>query len=65
MRQIVQTVLLGFGFAGVLISLFMPSVCLFYMPCTINAGTQLGAGFAGMVGGAALGAWAIRKWASH
>jgi hypothetical protein len=59
--RIVRHLLLGLGMLGLSFSLFLPSVCLLWMPCTINAGSQLGAGISGVIAGGCLVFLAVRR----
>jgi hypothetical protein len=58
--NVVRHGLLVLGLLGLAVGVLIPYACLFWMGCHINAGSQLGVGIAGAIGGSSLVFWRWR-----
>jgi hypothetical protein len=60
-RRLAFVAIFWLAVAGVFGALLLPAACLFLIGCHINAGTQLGAGAAGVIGGGLMVFWLTRR----
>lgn len=50
-RKIAISLYFWMALAGLTLALVAPASCLLLIPCAVNAGSQLGVGVAGVIGG--------------
>ena len=61
LRRVAFVVMFWLAVTGLIGGLLLPAACLFLIGCHTTAGTQLGAGAAGVIGGGLTVLWLTRR----